>query len=202
MFFVFFTSLFCYDRTWSRRVNTIICQSIIQSGYVGDPGRATHFGGSRRWANPCTFRGIWLRIRCSGHPGERCPRVDPRTRSSRSGKRPSTAGNYAESCWKSGRSSPAAFSCRRAFSAWQRGKGRTKQFDMYWAAVRQTWPPTWILCILYQFFVVECGPGQNWRQTGIALRRRHRLKSYRKNHRNHYCVIATSSCLLMSIKLE
>lgn len=88
----------------------------------------THFGDSRRWVNPCTFRGIWLRIRCSGRPGERCPRVDPRTRSSRSARRPSTAGNCAESCWKSGRSSPAAFSCRRAFSAWQ-GGGHTKQFD-------------------------------------------------------------------------
>ena len=124
----------------------------------------THFGGSRHWANPCTFRGIWRRIRCSGHPGERCPRVDPRIRSSKSGKRPSTAGNCAESCWISGRSVPAAFSCTRAFSIrWTKrwNKQQQRRYDCIERRETESCPSSSCPCVSfllysYQFFVVEC----------------------------------------------
>ena len=154
----------------------------------------THFGGSRHWANPCTFRGIWRRIRCSGHPGERCPRVDPRIRSSKSGKRPSTAGNCAESCWISGRSVPAAFSCTRAFSIrWTKrwNKQQQRRYDCIERRETESCPSSSCPCVSfllysYQFFVVECGSRQNWRQSGIAFRRRHRLKYLANGHGQHY----------------
>lgn len=149
----------------------------------------THFVSSRRWANPCTSRDIWRHIQYIGHPVGRCPIEDLHIRNNRSVRKPSMAGNCAESCSKSDKSNPAVFSCTRAFSA----KNGEKIVDNYWrlsANMKSTWSQNAGLfflsyvyfCFLYQLFVVECSSWQNWSQAGIAFRCCHRLEVRKTHH--------------------
>ena len=131
---------------------------------------STHSVSSRHWGDLCTFRGTWRRIRCSGPLGGQCPIVGLRIHSSTSGMRPSMAGNCAALCLKSDRSILAEFSCTRAFSVCATNASKPNQSSLI-GKYRDLF-----LDRPYQFFVVESGTWQYWRQTSVSFGGRHRLK--------------------------
>lgn len=77
----------------------------------------THSASNRRSGGPCTFRDTWHRTPYIALPVERCPREDPRTRSSTSVTWPSRWRSCEEWSTIWDRSSLAEFSCTRASSA-------------------------------------------------------------------------------------